>query len=150
MRRPRASPRGLHARSGSANRLRITNRAHSPARGGTSPGGRLPFLVAFRAGGILSSSFQKTPVPRERVDSSVRLHWFRFYTSPDAARSREGLPALCQAHHLSSEHPSAAEGIGAAARVHLVWRLSMRAATGGAAAAAPPRAPLGAPRSVPK
>ena len=55
-------------------------------------------------------------MPRERVHSSVLLHWSRFYTRPDAARSREGLPAPCQAHHLSSEHPSAAEGIGAAAR----------------------------------
>ena len=43
--RPRASPRGLHARRGSANRLRITNRAHNPARGATSPGGRLPIPV---------------------------------------------------------------------------------------------------------
>ena len=34
----------------------------------------------------------KTPVPRERVDSSVLLHWSRFYTPPDAARSREGCP----------------------------------------------------------
>ena len=89
-------------------------------------------------------------MPRERVHSSVLLHWSRFYTRPDAARSREGLPAPCQAHHLSSEHPSAAEGIGAAARVHLVWSVSMRAATGGAAAAAPPRAPLGSPRLRPK
>ena len=89
-------------------------------------------------------------MPRERVASSVRLHWSRFYKLPDAARSREGLPAPCQAHHLSSEHPAATEGIGAAARVQLVWSVSMRAATGGAAAAAPPRALLGAPRSVPK
>ena len=146
---PRSSPRGLHA-PGSANRLRITNRAHNPARDGTSPGGRLPFLVAFRAGGILSSSFQKTPVPRERVDSSVRLHWFRFYTSPDAARSREGLPAPCHTHHRVASTPAAAEGIGATARWYLVWDVSLRAAPGGAAAAVPPRAPLGARRSVPK
>ena len=103
--------------------------------------------VVFRAF-LKSSSSPSTPVPRERVHSSVLLHWSRFYTLPDAARSREGLPAPCQTHHRVASTPAAAEGIGAAARVHLVWSVSMLAATGGAAAAAPPRAPLGAPRSV--
>ena len=91
-----------------------------------------PFLVFVRAAASLS--FPSTSVLRERVNSSVILHWSRFYTLPDAARSREGLPAPCQAHHLSSEHPSAAEGIGAAPRAHLVWDVSLRAATRSAAA----------------
>ena len=93
---------------------------------------------------------ETTPVSRERVHSSVLLHWSRFDTRPDVARSREGLPTTCHTHHRVASTPAAAEGIGAAARVHLVWSVSMRAATGGAAAAAPPRAPLGAPWSVPK
>ena len=35
---------------------------------------------------------ETTPVSRERVFSSVLLHWSRFYTPVDAARSREGCP----------------------------------------------------------
>ena len=35
---------------------------------------------------------ETTPVSRERVHSSVLLHWSRFYTPVDAARSREGCP----------------------------------------------------------
>ena len=49
-----------------------------------------PFLVFVRAAASLS--FPSTSVLRERVDSSVLLHWSRFYTLPDAARSREGCP----------------------------------------------------------
>ena len=50
---------------------------------------------------------ETTPVSRERVHSSVLLHWSRFYTLPDAAHSREGLPATCQTHHrvASSQRP---------------------------------------------
>ena len=92
--------------------------------------------------------FDRTPVPRERVHSSVRcigVASTRLQTRPLA----RGLPAPCQTHHRVASTPAAAEGIGAA-RVHFVWSVSMRAVTGGAAAADPPRAPLGAPRLVPK
>ena len=76
-----------------------------------------PEVLRRRAGGYLfpfskqrrlrASSSSSTPVSRERVHSSVLLHWSRFYTLPDAAHSREGLPATCQTHHrvASSQRP---------------------------------------------
>ena len=42
---------------------------------------------------------------RERVDSSVLLHWSRFYTPPDAARSREAARA-CHTHHRVASTPA--------------------------------------------
>ena len=62
--------------------------------------------VAFRAGGILVTFSIRRPC-RERVHSSVRLHWSRFYTLPDAARSREGLPKPGHTHHrvASTQRP---------------------------------------------
>ena len=61
-----------------------------------------PEVLRRRAGGYLfpfskqrrlrASSSSSTPVSRERVHSSVLLHWSRFYTPVDAARSREGCP----------------------------------------------------------
>ena len=49
---------------------------------------------------------ETTPVSRERVHSSVLLHWSRFYTPPDAARSREGCPRVQHPSPECSEHPS--------------------------------------------
>ena len=104
---PRAggSARGSH--SGSATCLRgITKRAHCPVRGRTSPASGSPFFLAY---GVAFASFpchSTTPVLRERVHSSVLLHWSRFYTPPDAARSREGCPRRATPITECSEHPS--------------------------------------------
>ena len=124
---PRAggSARGSH--SGSATCLRgITKRAHCPVRGRTSPASGSPFFLAY---GVAFASFpchSTTPVLRERVHSSVLLHWSRFYTPPDAARSREGCPRRATPITECSEHPSAAEAIGAAALVFGVGRVPAR------------------------